>query len=116
MLHTRNTASRLQTTLHALQGVFQYFFYTRILTPVTEPVTRVMGHIASSPLKVFIDQGLHHPFLYFPSFYYLKHSIVQGDPAEKTFARYKEELWPNCQALWTIWVPGQVRDQLPTLS
>jgi hypothetical protein len=92
-----------------VQGAFQYFFYTRVLTPVTQPITKVMGHIASSPIKVFLDQGLHHPFCYFPCFYYLKYSLVQGDDASVAFEKYREELWPNCQALWKIWVPGQVQ-------
>lgn len=96
--------------LVAAQGAFQYFFYTRILTPFTEPVTRVMGHIASSPIKVFLDQGIHHPLLYFPTFYYIKYVLVQGQQSDEAFKMYKEELWPNCQALWKIWVPGQVRN------
>jgi hypothetical protein len=92
-----------------VQGGFQYFFYTRVLTALAAPITIKMGHIASSPVKTFIDQALHHPFLYFPVFYIIKYMVVQGDGADIAFEKYKEELWPNCKALWTIWVPGQVR-------
>ena len=91
------------------QGMFQYFFYTRVLTAMTAPITDKMGHIASAPVKTFIDQALHHPFLYFPCFYGLKYVGVQGETPEVAYQKYREELWPNCQALWTIWVPGQVR-------
>lgn len=91
-----------------MQGMFQYFFYTRVLTAMTAPITDKMGHIASSPVKTFIDQALHHPFLYFPCFYGVKYVGVQGEKPEVAYQKYCEELWPNCKALWTIWVPGQV--------
>lgn len=84
-------------------------FYTRVLTSLAAPITNKMGHIASAPVKTFIDQAIHHPFLYFPCFYALKYMAVQGEGADVAFEKYKEELWPNCQALWTVWVPGQVR-------
>jgi Mpv17 / PMP22 family len=71
-----------------------------------------MGHIASAPIKTFLDQAIHHPFIYFPSFYLLKYTLVQGDPPETAFKRWGDELWPNCRALWTIWVPAQVRATL----
>lgn len=86
------------------QGAFQYAFYTRVLGPLTEPVTRSMGHIASAPLKTLLDQGFHHPFLYFPAFYLLKYSLVQGDPPATALKHWREELFPNCKALWCIWV------------
>jgi hypothetical protein len=95
-----------------VQGAFQYVFYTRVLTWMTEPVTRTMGHIASAPLKTLVDQAFHHPFLYFPTFYVLKYTLVQGEPTEVALQRYSDELWPNCNALWKLWVPAQVRSAL----
>jgi len=67
-----------------------------------------MGHIASAPFKTLIDQGLHHPFLYFPAFYALKYVAVKGEAPSEAYARYSDELWCNCTALWTIWVPAQI--------
>lgn len=51
--------------------------------------------------------------MYFPTFYVLKYSLVQGEPTDLAMSRYWEELWPNCQALWMIWVPAQVRAPAP---
>ena len=34
--------------------------------------------------------------------------MVQGEDASVAFDKYQSELWPNCQALWKIWVPGQL--------
>jgi hypothetical protein len=48
-----------------------------------------------------------HPFCYFPAFYLLK-GAVEGRPLSSTWAKYKAELWTNCKALWTIWVPAQL--------
>jgi hypothetical protein len=91
-----------------VQGGFQYFLYTSVLDRVTAPITVVMGHIASAPVKTFLDQAIHHPFMYFPFFYALKHTVVQGKPLLYAMEQYQKELWPNCTALWTLWVPGQV--------
>jgi protein Mpv17 len=33
---------------------------------------------------------------------------VEGRPLEVTYAKYKEDLWENCKALWMIWVPAQL--------
>jgi hypothetical protein len=98
-----------------MQGAFQYFFYTKVLVWVTNPITRTMGHIASAPAKTFVDQAIHHPFMYFPSFYVMKYTLVGGDSMEVAMARYQDELWTNCNALWKLWVPCQVRSSLVQL-
>lgn len=48
-----------------------------------------------------------HPFCYFPVFYLTK-GAVEGRPLSSTWQKYKDELWENCKALWTIWVPAQM--------
>lgn len=48
-----------------------------------------------------------HPFFYFPVFYSLKGYVEGAAPAD-IFQRYRNELWENCKALWTIWVPAQL--------
>lgn len=94
--------------LRLVQGAFQYFFYTKALVWMTNPITNKMGHIASAPVKTFVDQAFHHPFMYFPTFYLMKYSLVGGESVDVAMARYSDELWPNCNALWKLWVPCQV--------
>jgi hypothetical protein len=48
-----------------------------------------------------------HPLFYFPAFYVLK-GTVEGRPLASSIDKYKEDLWENCKALWTVWVPAQV--------
>jgi protein Mpv17 len=48
-----------------------------------------------------------HPFFYFPVFYSMK-GYVEGRSPAAIFERYQNELWENCKALWTIWVPAQL--------
>jgi protein Mpv17 len=48
-----------------------------------------------------------HPFFYFPVFYSMK-GFVEGSSPAAVFERYRTELWENCKALWTIWVPAQL--------
>ena len=45
--------------------------------------------------------------MYFPTFYLTK-GYVEGRPLASTYERYRAELWDNCKALWTIWVPAQL--------
>lgn len=71
-----------------------------------KPITRAFGHVGAAPIKVFIDQALHHPLMYFPAFYMLK-GAVEGRALEDTVAKYRTELWDNLKACWMIWVPAQ---------
>lgn len=49
-----------------------------------------------------------HPFVYFPFFYTLK-GTVEGRPLAISLAMCRDEMWENCKALWSLWVPMQVR-------
>lgn len=48
-----------------------------------------------------------HPFCYFPVLYLTK-GAFEGRPVASTWEKYKADLWDNCKALWTIWVPAQL--------
>lgn len=88
-------------------GCFQFYLYNHLFVMWCRPITKAFGHIGAAPVKTFIDQALHHPFVYFPAFYSLK-GFVEGRPLEETYRKYREDLWENCKALWMIWVPAQM--------
>ncbi|GBF93159.1 hypothetical protein Rsub_05890 [Raphidocelis subcapitata] len=88
-------------------GGFQYYLYNHLFVKWCHGITMTLGHKGSAPIKTFIDQAIHHPFCYFPCFYAMK-GAVEGRPLPSTVAKYKAELWENCKALWTIWVPAQL--------
>ncbi|GLC55817.1 hypothetical protein PLESTB_001032000 [Pleodorina starrii] len=88
-------------------GCWQYYLYNDLFVRWCKPITTLVGHYGSAPLKTFIDQCIHHPILYFPSFYTLK-GLVEGRPISDSMADYREHLWDNCKALWMIWVPAQM--------
>ena len=46
------------------QGGFQYWLYNIKFTKLCAPLTARFGHAAVAPIKVFLDQGIHHPLLY----------------------------------------------------
>lgn len=71
------------------------------------------GSSSALPCGRASDAGRCLCSMYFPTFYVLKYSLVQGEPADLAMGRYWQELWPNCQALWMIWVPAQVRRASP---
>ncbi|KAF6260930.1 hypothetical protein COO60DRAFT_1504019 [Scenedesmus sp. NREL 46B-D3] len=86
---------------------FQYYLYNHLFVRWCAGMTAALGHKGSAPIKTFIDQAIHHPFFYFPVFYSMKGYVEGRSPAE-IFERYRNELWENCKALWTIWVPAQM--------
>lgn len=88
-------------------GGFQYYLYNHLFVRWCAGITAAVGHKGAAPVKTFIDQAIHHPFAYFPAFYGLK-GAVEGRPLSSTWDRYRAELWDNCKALWTIWVPAQL--------
>ncbi|KAG2489732.1 hypothetical protein HYH03_011839 [Edaphochlamys debaryana] len=88
-------------------GCWQYYLYNNLFVRWCRPITDVFGHMGSAPVKVFIDQCIHHPLLYFPCFYSLK-GLVEGRPLAESMADYKEHMWENLKALWMIWVPAQM--------
>lgn len=88
-------------------GGFQYWLYNRAFVRLCAAATRAGGRAGSVAAKVVVDQGLHHPLVYFPVFYLLK-GMVEGRTASGSMALCREELWDNCKALWAIWVPAQL--------
>jgi glycine cleavage system regulatory protein len=57
--------------------------------------------------QVFLDQCVHHPLLYFPTFYMIKDAVTTGRPdpvrAVNQFAgNFREDM----VALWKVWVPS----------
>jgi protein Mpv17 len=91
----------------AYLGGFQYWLYNVKFTQWCGPITARFGHRASAPIKVAIDQGLHHPLIYFPTFFSMK-AAVGGRPLSSAVDKYKAEIWDSLKALWSVWVPAQL--------
>eukprot|EP00878_Enallax_costatus_P017191 GHUV01018048.1.p1 GENE.GHUV01018048.1~~GHUV01018048.1.p1 ORF type:complete len:164 (+),score=53.53 GHUV01018048.1:1038-1529(+) len=54
-----------------------------------------------------VHASCSHPFCYFPVFYGMK-GYVEGRSPASIYEKYRADLWENCKALWTIWVPAQL--------
>ena len=63
---------------------------------------------AALAAQVFLDQCVHHPFMYFPAFYMTKEVVCLGMEASptKVYERWSENFWPDLFALWKLWVPA----------
>ena len=57
--------------------------------------------------QVFFDQMLHHPILYFPTFYVLKEVVNGGEPING-LRKYRENVTEDLAALWKLWLPTTV--------
>jgi len=57
--------------------------------------------------QVVLDQCVHHPFIYFPSFYIVK-TKIQGGSFEEAKNAYFSNINDDMIALWKIWVPATI--------
>jgi len=90
----------------AYLGLWQYYLYAGVFPKVATRAAAVLGERAVAPLLTFLDQCVHHPILYFPSFYLLR-GYVGGETAELSMQKCQEDFWTNLKALWVVWVPSQ---------
>lgn len=91
----------------AYLGGFQYYLYNIKFTQWCGPITKTFGHRATAPIKTAIDQFIHHPFLYFPTFFAMK-AVVSGKPLSSAVEKYRTEIWDSVKALWAVWIPFQL--------
>jgi hypothetical protein len=58
--------------------------------------------------QVFLDQFLHHPLMYFPSFYMTREVIQHGlslQSAQDALSKYRVNMKEDMLACWKVWVP-----------
>ncbi len=74
---------------------------------IREKLKDTKGQIALLS-QVFLDQCIHHPFLYFPVFYMTKEVVTsKGQPDfKKALNQYRQNMVEDLKALWKIWVPA----------
>jgi hypothetical protein len=53
-------------------GLWQYQLYSVYMPRLALQVARKWGERATAPVLTLVDQGLHHPFMYFPAYYALR--------------------------------------------
>ncbi|KAF5841135.1 hypothetical protein DUNSADRAFT_14310 [Dunaliella salina] len=90
----------------AYLGLWQYYLYAGVFPKIATRAATVLGERGVPPLLTFLDQCVHHPVLYFPSFYLLR-GYVGGESAELSMQKCQEDFWTNLKALWVVWVPSQ---------
>jgi len=57
--------------------------------------------------QTFLDQCVHHPFMYFPAFYMTKEIVMSESPdIMKVLNEYRNNMKEDLLALWKIWVPA----------
>ena len=74
--------------------------------PVMEKLRDPRG-IAAMLAQVFLDQCVHHPFLYFPVFYSIK-EVVAGNTVMDGLTKYRGNMSEDMVALWKVWVPATI--------
>lgn len=100
-------------------GIVQYSLYVPVFgrlfpkaeafaaKPLRQKATDFAGQ-ATLAAQVFLDQCVHHPFMYFPAFYMTKELVCLGSDAspQRVYDRWSENFWPDLFALWKLWVPA----------
>ena len=74
--------------------------------PLREKMKDVKGLTALCG-QVFLDQFVHHPFLYFPVFYATREMVMSKEPdLMRSLNTYKHNMKEDLVALWKVWVPS----------
>mmetsp|Transcript_13034 Transcript_13034/g.27440 ORF Transcript_13034/g.27440 Transcript_13034/m.27440 type:complete len:416 (-) Transcript_13034:143-1390(-) len=59
--------------------------------------------------QVFLDQFIHHPFMYFPAFYATRELVMSEKPdLRKSIETYRNNMKEDLAALWKVWVPSTI--------
>mmetsp|Transcript_3130 Transcript_3130/g.11145 ORF Transcript_3130/g.11145 Transcript_3130/m.11145 type:complete len:237 (+) Transcript_3130:106-816(+) len=85
----------------------QYWLYNKLFHRLCAPLKARYGYGVTVAAKVFLDQAIHHPFVYFPVFYSIK-AAVEGRDWEWVWSKYTTEFRESVKQLWMIWVPCQI--------
>lgn len=72
--------------------------------PLREKLADPRG-MANVGAQVFIDQCVHHPFMYFPAFYAVR-ELARGGSLVEAREKYLSNLGEDVLALWKVWVPA----------
>lgn len=74
--------------------------------PIRAKVRDIPGMLQMAA-QVFLDQCLHHPFMYFPAFYMTKEIVMSPNPdLSRALNDYKRNMKEDLAALWKVWVPA----------
>lgn len=74
--------------------------------PIREKLKDAKG-IAALCGQVFLDQFVHHPFMYFPVFYATREFVMAEKPdLLRCLSTYRENMKEDLTALWKVWVPS----------
>jgi predicted amino acid-binding ACT domain protein len=98
-------------------GGVQYTLYVTIFSrmfpnaasfaakPLAQKVKDFKG-MAGVVGQTFLDQCVHHPFMYFPAFYCTKEIVMADKPdIMRVLTEYRKNMSEDLAALWKIWVP-----------
>jgi len=111
----------------AYLGVVQYLIYVNLFShlfknaarfgklPFREKIRNRAGLIDLGK-QIFVDMFVHAPFFFFPCYYLAKECIQgtvspleqPGEVTKKAMGKLSKNMWEDCQALWKIWIPGDV--------
>jgi len=101
-------------------GCFQYGLYVKGFTRLFPNAESFAKKSIREKLKdkkgllclfkqVFLDQGIHHPLIYFPTFYMTREFVTADKPDYgKSLSLYRNNIQEDLTALWKIWVPATI--------
>lgn len=73
--------------------------------PLRDKVKDARG-MAALVGQVFLDQAVHHPFMYFPVFYATREVVMKDKPdLVGAMNTYRKNMSEDLAALWKVWVP-----------
>lgn len=86
-----------------ISGGFQHFWYGWL--EARYPMTS-MVHWPTVAKKVFLQQAIMVPIVYYPAFYLIG-GVVRQMPADAVLKQIREEHWDVQRTNWLFWLPVQ---------
>ena len=99
-------------------GGVQYMIYVPLFSRLFPNAAAFSGKTIAEKLKdpkgirdlfsqVFLDQGVHHPLMYFPVFYMVKDFCTSDTPNPvAAVTEYTKNVTEDLTALWKVWIPS----------
>ncbi|EOD33317.1 hypothetical protein EMIHUDRAFT_111890 [Emiliania huxleyi CCMP1516] len=99
-------------------GGVQYMIYVPLFSRIFPNAAAFAGKSVADKLRdprgirdlfaqVFLDQGVHHPLMYFPVFYMIKDFVTSDSPNPVCAVnQYIGNMNEDLVALWKVWIPS----------
>ena len=111
-LHNLLTLDLNRTAVFATFGVcylggFNYLIYAKLMDRVVGRLVNPNNIVLSRGIKMAYDSGIHIPFMYFPTFFFIKDRFIDNDRPSSHSPGYRLPSLEDLRVSYSFWLPVQ---------